>query len=148
MSVYLEKSKSNIDAAEILIKTHKIYIPSIHCSYYSCLQVIIHILYEIEKWDYSQIKKECERAEHGSHTTMLNIIKENILSESNNHSLVNAVNTKFGLLKELRQNADYYDQPFSDNEWKGKSGAALDLSRDLVQKLYVNIINKKKKSEK
>jgi len=144
MSVYLDKSQKNIDAADKLINTHKIYIPSIHCSYYSCLQVIIHILYKIEGWDYSQIKAECERAEHGSHVAMTKIIKEKIMRDSNNYSFANSVDSNIGKLKELRQNADYWDKVHSDGEWEAKSKAALSLAKGFINKLYENIINKKK----
>ena len=46
MSYILDKSKQNRYAALKLYDTEKKYAPSIHCAYYSSIQLMIHVLLE------------------------------------------------------------------------------------------------------
>ena len=75
---------------------------------------------------------------------MLRLIRDRIIDVTNNYPLVLSINTKFGTLKELRLNSDYWDEELSDDVWKAKSNAAFDLSRQLINLLNVNIIQRKK----
>lgn len=46
MSPLLEKSEFSFAAATSLLSKEQLYGPGVHCSYYSCLQLLLHILYE------------------------------------------------------------------------------------------------------
>ncbi|MCU0361447.1 MAG: hypothetical protein MUF75_12170 [Bacteroidia bacterium] len=46
MSVFLEKSKQNLNAGDLLLK-NSLPNSSVHCSYYATVQYMLHIIYKI-----------------------------------------------------------------------------------------------------
>lgn len=59
MSVLLDKSKENGFAALKLYDPEKKYAPSVHCAYYSCVQLMIHIIHKKEKISFEEIELNC-----------------------------------------------------------------------------------------
>lgn len=58
MSFLLDKSNQNQFAALKLFDQEKKYAPSVHCAYYSCIQLMIHILITAGKKTETQIQSE------------------------------------------------------------------------------------------
>lgn len=104
------KSKENIEAAQSLID-NGYYSSSIHCSYYSCLQAIKHIMihkYEMSEEDIYHNQKENVR--DTSHTYLINFIIKKIRDKSNKIEDFRETNTDLNTLKNTRNESDYQEQ--------------------------------------
>lgn len=119
------KSEKNLKAAEMLSKRDDgINICSVHCSYYSCYQYIIHCIGEIKSWDakqrrdkYDEYREMCREKGDipmGTHEFWLNQFYEYALTI--NFNVARHVYIKTELLKAKRVDADYSDKDFSKNE--------------------------------
>ena len=64
-----KKSDENFQAIDLLLQEN-LFSPVIHCSYYSCLQLIIHFVYEYCEVTEEQILEETK--DKGSHNFYLN----------------------------------------------------------------------------
>lgn len=101
------KSGFNTDAARILIEKNY-FAPSIHCSYYSCIQLAKHVLLNKLGITEQNLKKKYVRP-IGSH----NLIREAIISELKlrvkDKYTTTQFNSKFGIIKQLREESDYHE---------------------------------------
>ncbi len=98
MNELLLKSESNNNAS-ILLLSKQLYNSAVHCAYYSCLQYIIHVLKEKNKWSDDDIQTKIDSFNEGSH----NFYIKKIDSIINNRKF----NTLITQLKLIRVNADY-----------------------------------------
>lgn len=98
------KSEMNLVGANLLISS-KIYAPSIHCSYYSSVQLMIHILVLNLNKTELDIDTESRKARTGFH----NWLKSKIIGELKNRNpkIIRDFNNSFGIIKALRIKADY-----------------------------------------
>jgi hypothetical protein len=103
MSYLLNKSGFNLDSAEILIK-ETYFAPSVHCSYYSCVQKMLYIIYSQLGQTEQSLKNESDRSELGSHEFMISTITKAIRSKSGN---MRVFNNEINQLKKLRRDSDY-----------------------------------------
>ncbi len=92
-------------AADLLQRSN--YYPSVvHCAYYSCVQLIKHILiFTIGKTE-TDIENEARNSPGGSHQIMINNINGHL---KNNNKDWKTFNDNINQLKKLRVNADYTD---------------------------------------
>jgi uncharacterized protein (UPF0332 family) len=128
MSILKGKSTENIEAMDILINNGK-YTPSIHCAYYSCLQLSKHILSQYCSIDYEQ--QDTESSGRGSHNY---IIKElSIQLEKIGRFQKLNYNNNINKLKMLRKISDYNNQTITENE----ANRAKVMANDII-----NILNK------
>jgi hypothetical protein len=105
---YLEsnlKNKSGLNraAADVLLKSN--YYPSvIHCSYYSCVQLMKHNLIFIIGKTESQLIEEQRKSNEGSHEVLIN---NTIIYLKSNNKDWKTFNTNINQLKKLRIESDY-----------------------------------------
>ena len=116
------KSSFNSASADLLIeKTY--YASSIHCSYYSSLQLAKHILlntYQIKESTFNSYPE-------GSHEFIKNEISKKISSELKDRQESANFNTLFSLLKKIRKEADYSEIQIDIS----KANNSVKLSKDL-----------------
>jgi hypothetical protein len=104
-----DKSKENLEAAQILID--KAYLSSsIHCSYYSCIQFMLHILRSDLKKSEDEISKESKKGSidsHGFHNWIQNYIFLELANRGKNARIALDFNNLLGSLKKIRVQSDY-----------------------------------------
>ncbi len=104
MSVFKDKSLFNIKAADLLLK-NAYFAPSVHCSYYSCVQFILHILFDKQQKDPVEFESEKRGRKDGTHGHAiflmgLQLIKKDYQSYKTFQRLIPE-------LKKLREQSDY-----------------------------------------
>lgn len=126
----LSKSDQNKSSAELLIENDK-YAASIHCSYYSSIQVILHLI-EVNKDDFETLRidinkplaKRKRRGKHlGIHQIYFEFLKSVICDEETRYDTLNDLEK----LKLYRKRSDYENR----NIEKELAQEALDLSKKI-----------------
>ncbi len=101
-----QKSEFNIDAANYLINKANLYAPSVHCSYYSCLQRLKFLIKDYYKITYDE--QDIIRKKRNQRTNQF-IIKFIVL-ELKKDGFDRREERRFSRnIKELREQADYQD---------------------------------------
>ena len=107
MSFLIDKSEQNIKSADLLI-INKHFASSVHCSYYCCIQLMLHIL----RTDFNKTEEEIDieskkgsKDESGFHNWLQNIILREFFIRDFN--LGRDFNNYIGSLKGARIKADY-----------------------------------------
>lgn len=129
MSNWKLKSKQNNKSAELLIKNFN-YSSSVHCSYYSNIQLMLHILLIDFRKTETEIDTQSRQGsidEGGYHNWLKNTITRELFTR--NFQLVSDFNNFFGQLKGLRIRADYKNTEII--EQRAKNG--LDLSNSIIE---------------
>jgi len=129
----VKKSKKNFKAGELLNK-NSYFAASIHCFYYSCVQLMIYILNSIFKLSESDIDRLSKEAKTGFHNWLINKISQEAFSKNdikNRRFFYNNVQQ----LKCLRINADYKSRVINSN----KSQKAREISKQII-KILNNIL--------
>lgn len=136
MSYLKEKSNFNLDAADYL-HTKNLYAPSVHCSYYSCLQILKVTINEFLEISYKDLEleiKEAKKQHYNTHAYIIKKIGDEIRNfSSEEHTMFNR-NIKD--LKKFREKSDYEDVQITTDE----SIKAFNLAKDLKQQIK-NIFN-------
>lgn len=96
---YLNKSKETYDSGEML-RSKDMYNSSIHCYYYSCMQMCNHIFHKKENLTDSEIRKLFSSSK--SHKDTLNKLV-NLAGLGSRKALT----VDFSILKDKREMADY-----------------------------------------
>lgn len=112
MSELLKKASNNFSAAELLIQ-NKNYSPSIHCAYYSCLQIILFLIDSklSSAWISFQDGIDASKAidpttkQQSLHNLYISFIKDDI--KKSDASTQRKFSTDIGILKNTRNNSDY-----------------------------------------
>lgn len=131
MSAFRDKSNFNTTGAQFLQNQHNLYDPSIHCSYYACIQEFLHIIFTKLKIPQQQFNSDRRNNKDGTHGWASKLIELEIARKDRQD--FKWFQKAFPELKLLRENADY-------SEIK----ASIDQSRE-AQKLSLSIINTLKK---
>lgn len=133
MPELLRKSKANISAANLLIE-HGIYAPSVHCSYYACLQKLKNLIasaYDLSYRDLETERKTINKSrieKIGSHEFLIDLkLMALIKREEADHRIVNKINE----LKLFRRKSDYDPIVIL----KDQSEKMLDLSTEIIESL-------------
>lgn len=109
MPELLKKSEENFYAASLLIG-HRLFAPSIHCSYYACFQRLKNVVAKAYHCGYDDLR--IEQQEHidttgksiGSHEFLINFKLSNLLRRENmEHRVINEINQ----IKLFRHKSDY-----------------------------------------
>jgi hypothetical protein len=106
MSYLKEKSRFNMDAAQYLQK-QSLYAPSVHCSYYGCLQFLKHIVNT--KAGISYDAQEDERNRLGQKTNVYLINKVKMMISVIDPKESRTFNNEINQLKDLRVDSDYHN---------------------------------------
>jgi hypothetical protein len=107
MSNWKLKSGRNITGAELLIK-NSLCSSSVHCSYYSNIQLMLHILFNDFMKSERDIEDEAKQGsidEKGYHNWLKNTITRELAIRD--FMIVRDFNNLFGQLKALRVKSDY-----------------------------------------
>lgn len=132
MSALTNKSDINYSSAEILQqKSH--YCSTVHCAYYSSVQLMKHILLNNIGKSESQIKTESKGTNGGSHIYMIAEVFAYLIKINNKES--NMFNTNIVSLKKLRERADYFD--VNIDSATGKSSITLAESINKILKKVI-----------
>lgn len=102
MRILLDKSQSNIEAAEIL-HNDEFYAPSVHCSYYSCIQLMRHVIFNKFGEDEIEFDERPEVKASGSHNFLISYLRDKIDNPVNSRSFSENIRR----LKNHRKRADY-----------------------------------------
>lgn len=117
MSQLLVKYQQNQTAADRLINEHKLYAASVHCSYYSCIQLITYLFLAhvpgINKEDF-----EADLAAKDSHKYLISKMGSELRGMEVTSREINEFDSILKELKILRNKADYKD--IEINEWSSK----------------------------
>lgn len=116
LSHWKTKSDENLDATNNLIGSG-LYSSSVHCAYYSCVQMMYHILSSHFMWNDNKINQDSTAGgrenNQGLHVWLINtIFKE--LSAGNSFDANNFQKAIIGL-KKTRTKADYKNMIIMDN---------------------------------
>lgn len=105
MSKLKEKSEFNIDAAKLLI-SRQYYASSVHCSYYSCFQLLKYTINYFSDVDYETLSKNISASRRGTHQYVIDFVA----NELNSHlGIRESRNFKRSIndLKQFRTESDY-----------------------------------------
>lgn len=128
MSNFLQKSQNNDTASGILIG-NGLYATSVHCSYYRCLQHMMHL----QKQRFTtNIREDWSQ---GSHNDLINRVGKEIRLKDATASV--NFNNDILKLKKLRNKADY-EEPMFD---AGSSREAQRMAAGIVQ-LFQKVFGK------
>ena len=136
MATLKEKSETNLGSALALTKSEETCLSSVHCSYYSCYQLILYYL--DKEFAYDENKRKAEYDQYvrtlnggkrlGSHEYW---IKEfmNRISKSGHAGNSFLINSNIRSLKEARVEADYQEIDFT----KKQTDTIYDKARDTIK---------------
>lgn len=102
MDILLNKSESSLEASTLLHE-EELYASSVHCSYYSSVQLMRHIIFNNFGEDEIDFDNKDEVRNHGSHNFLISFFKNRIYTSISKRDF----GTHLRDLKELRKNADY-----------------------------------------
>ncbi len=132
MSNWREKSIQNLMSADLLIG-EGFYSASIHCSYYSNIQLILHLLQkkfpsldEFDKYQRKGFKKN-----KGFHNWIINDVVKNLFKINNED--FRYVSNNIRKLKKLRIEADYKDIIFDESKANVAKNYALHINKILMK---------------
>ncbi|WP_337043659.1 hypothetical protein [Emticicia sp. 17c] len=108
MSSFLKtKSDQNIQIAHSILSTNNgCYASSIHCSYYSCVQLMLHILRSHFGQTDSEVSAESESAKGGLHLWLIKKIAAEYEVSTNKYD-ARELKQKLHQLKKTRGTSDY-----------------------------------------
>jgi len=141
-----EKSKLSIAAAELL-QDQEYYPSSVHCSYFSCFQLLKFSLsdfFGLSEADFSAIEREAKQKakdlgrewREGSHQFLINyVIKE--IEKNYNSDISGDISDRINLLKKYRVESDYMAIPIDINKSKKAYYMAKQIHEDLKEILHV-----------
>lgn len=132
MSKLKQKSEFNIDAAKLLIKK-AYYAPSVHCSYYSCFQLMKFTIKDFSGIDYETQSVNISTTGQHTHQYIINFISDELkkfvgIEESR------IFKRTIKDLKQFREESDYENIEVSHD----KGQTALDKANEIRQYLITN----------
>lgn len=132
MTKLREKSEFNIHAAELLIEK-TFYAPSIHCSYYSCFQLLKYTINTFFGIDYVTLSYDISQSEKSTHHYVIDFIANQLIALAGRTDSRN-FKAQIKDLKHYREESDYDNVEV--NVDKGKT--ALTLAHDIRNYLKTN----------
>jgi hypothetical protein len=131
MSTFLDKSKQNLDAGELLVKSG-LPNPSVHCAYYATVQFMFHILFKKLLKNKDEFDSEKRNNKEGSHSWAEKLISIELAKKS--FEDYKWYKSKFPELKRIRESADYSELAIT----KDMGLDALGRSQTLINTLNSN----------
>src|SRR5665213_1934420 len=116
MSALITKSDQNIIAANNLIKA-SLFSPSIHCAYYGCVQLMLHLLrthFGKTELQITHEGKTGSKNENGFHNWLQNLIYIEFIRLNGTDAA--KFNSKIRTLSTARARADYSTSDVNDND--------------------------------
>jgi len=132
MSKLREKSEFNFDAAQLLIDNY-LYAPSVHCSYYSCFQMMKYTMKNFFGISYDELNTRISvSTSGGTHSYVTNFFNKEVKKKG--ISDYSDFSRKIKDLKEFRESSDYDDVEITID----KSQRAKDYATDIRQYIQRN----------
>jgi hypothetical protein len=126
-----QKSEENAKAAQLLAdRKNKYYAASIHCSYYSSIQMLMYILNTKYHIPYQQQEKEADSIRKGTHNYLIDEIGVR-LKKKQDATQIRRIQKNIRDLKDLRKGADY--KPVQIDILKAQR--AIELSNEIINEL-------------
>ena len=128
MSYLKEKSNFNIDAAELL-QNKSLFAPSVHCSYYSCLQLMKVAINEFMGIPFEELENQTGSMNTDTHNYIIKMIGDSIRNYSKEEHSIFGRNIK--VLKQFRINSDYKNIQITTSE----SFKAIRIAKEIRSQL-------------
>jgi hypothetical protein len=106
LSIIYNKSKFNLEAAQLLIE-NDLYAPSVHCSYFACLQFIKYKLKNIRGITYDDIDENTKGLD--SHQYLIREILKDFNVKAKEKRDITTLQENIKDLKLFRKRSDYED---------------------------------------
>lgn len=135
MGVLKEKADQSFETAVLLIDQN-FENPSFHCSYYSCIQLMLDVLHEKLNIDEQQLSNAVQsfiRARRkrgkkaGSHLFYIQKLREELFSRNVPHKEINQWYSNLTQLKKQREKADYGRIPCNPTDASKAKDKASDI---------------------
>ncbi len=134
MSKLKEKSDFNLKSAKLLIDKNY-FSSSVHCSYYSCFQLLKYIMKYFNGVSYSQLTIDIRQSpKKNSHGYVIQYITDQLIDFSNDKSEALKIRHKIKDLKLFREESDYDDLEIKYQ----KSISAYNSAEEIRQYLVKN----------
>lgn len=114
MSTFLEKSTQSLKSAEILAK-HSYFSSTLNRSYYSCIQFLLHVLFEKLGYDKLKFYQDVRSQKDGTHGWASKLIE---IEMAKNPDKANYIWFQRNIkeFKKERVRADYYDDEITQDK--------------------------------
>ena len=135
MSFLKSKSEFNLEGASLLIENN-CYAPSVHCSYYSVLQLLKHKYVRLKEISYSVLSQKTIADKRNSHKYLIDEFCLHLQSDSGKKMTifeVRSLKRDIEDLKQFRIESDYNDIEINYD----KSTKALSLSESIIKRLKI-----------
>lgn len=140
MQEYKDKSDTSIKASSLLID-NGLYSPSVHCSYYSCIQAMICAYCKYNRLSYEVYKQIYDKQNTGFHGWIISELKRDInthrsLGMQKRKIAVLEFNEAIVQLKDKRVEADY-DNTVIDEETAINAKKTAEEVLAMIQKIFM-----------
>ena len=140
MGYLKNKSDINISSAELLYKNN-LYSSSVHCAYYSCIQLMKYIIchkigidYDKQEIEISQLKTQ-KAKRTGSHNYMIDVIEEIMCSVDKKEASIFV--DLIEALKDFRAESDYGNVEILSSKSSDSISKAYDIRKQLINFFHV-----------
>ena len=135
MSKIREKSNFNFDAAALLLK-NSLYAPSVHCSYYSCFQLLKYLINTSFKISYDEQKKQAIKGRKTTHRYVIDFVINELKQEKYSKRVL-FFRREIIELKKLRVKSDYLDEEVDKEKAQNALNLAEKNRRYLINKFQL-----------
>ena len=132
MNVFRDKSHFNREAAEICLQK-SLFAPSVHCSYYSCIQFMLYVLFEKLKMTEEGFNEQKASWRVGTHACAIKLIGYDLIRKEKTD--YKAFQKLVPELKELREKSDYTQISIGHSDGYLAMGNSDSIKR-ILQKNY------------
>lgn len=130
MSALTEKSEINRDAAQKLYDI-QYYCSTVHCAYYSCVQLMMHILLYELGYTEATLTTAISNDTRGSHEFYINAVTKHLIAKNTNRDERKLFGEEIVNLKKLRTKADYHDEKIGEAQGRHSVTKATDIYKIL-----------------
>lgn len=127
MNILLKKSTSSLEASSLL-KDEEHFASSVHCAYYSCIQLMRHILFNCYNIDETIFDSSANTNSTGSHMYLMNELTK--LIHGKNFE-IREFKSNFRNIKYYRKKADYQQIVIFQKDSNNAYSIALNINRTL-----------------
>lgn len=126
MSSLKEKALFNFEAAKLLI-SNNLYAPSVHCSYYSCFQLLKYVIFDFFGIPYLRLTSDISQSGKKTHEYIIDFVSREIKKASSDIKDEREFKRKITELKRFRIDSDYEDMEIHFD----KSNKALNYATEI-----------------
>lgn len=135
MAKLRQKSDFNISAAEHLINIH-LYAPSVHCSYYSCFQLLKYTIKQFFGMDYETIAVNISSSHQKTHQFVINYVYNELVKFD---GIKNSRDFKRSImeLRQFREESDYENIEIDLDKGKSALYKAVEIRQYIIKSFNV-----------